>query len=54
MLSKVLYTSGSVLVVMGIGALLVLDTPTWLGVWNIVMGAAALLYARSVQEKNEE
>jgi hypothetical protein len=50
---KFLLMAGYVLIVMGIGGLLVLDMPTWLGVWNLVLGVAVIAYATSKQGKEK-
>ena len=39
--------SGIYLVVMGIGGHRVLDMPTWLSVWNVVMGVLLIACATS-------
>jgi hypothetical protein len=44
---------GHALIVMGIGGLLVLDMPTLLSVWNIVLGVVLTAYAMSNGSKEE-
>ncbi|MCT2592224.1 hypothetical protein LHJ74_20350 [Streptomyces sp. N2-109] len=48
---KFFQMAGYVLVLMGIGQLIALDTPTWLSVWNIIMGVAAIAFASANKAK---
>jgi hypothetical protein len=47
MSSKFFLGMGLALVAVGVGNLLVLDVPTWLGVWNLVIGGFSIFFGVS-------
>ena len=54
MTSKNYLGMGVLLVLMGVAGLHgTLDVPTWLGVWNLAMGAITVLYGASRWLKGE-